>query len=206
LKYGDKLPSVRELCHRFGVGRTAVRDAITTLKGKGLVTVRRGEGAFVNRYDASDLLNDLWLVNREEIREVLQVRKILEPGVAEAAAENRNATDLSELKERLNEMESADHESAWEADYRFHMAIVKATRNQVLTRLMETVSNATQNVMCEFHRSILENPRQTLEVSGQHRRIYEAIQAADGSSARRLMLEHLMFVDHVVRDRPCRQD
>ncbi|SVE24582.1 uncharacterized protein METZ01_LOCUS477436, partial [marine metagenome] len=47
LKPGDRLPSERELCKRFGVGRTSVREALKPLITMGLLEGRMGSGTFV---------------------------------------------------------------------------------------------------------------------------------------------------------------
>lgn len=59
---GEKLPSVRELCDLFGVGRSAVRDAITTLKGKGTVYVKQGEGTYICEFDSTKLFTNHMLI------------------------------------------------------------------------------------------------------------------------------------------------
>ncbi|UOK56341.1 GntR family transcriptional regulator [Bacillus sp. OVS6] len=99
---GEKLPSVRELCERFGVGRSAVRDAITVLKGKGLVKVKQGEGTYVSKYDSSKIFSKaVMLPNANDITELFQVRKIVETGMAEMAACNRSEKDLTLMKKIL---------------------------------------------------------------------------------------------------------
>src|SRR5271170_7659157 len=47
LKPGDQLPAERDLAQRFGVSRTAVREAVKTLREKGLVEAYSGRGTFV---------------------------------------------------------------------------------------------------------------------------------------------------------------
>lgn len=76
ISHGEKLPSVRELCDQFGVGRSAVRDAITVLKGKGLVTVKQGEGTYVTPFDSSRIFNqNLYFSDPKKVTELFQVRK-----------------------------------------------------------------------------------------------------------------------------------
>ena len=97
---GEKLPSVRELCELFGVGRSAVRDAITTLSGKGIVTVKQGEGTYICEFDSSKLFNHpLLLPSSKDITELFQVRKIVETGIAEASAIHRSEEDLLKMEE-----------------------------------------------------------------------------------------------------------
>ena len=96
---GEKLPSVRELCELFGVGRSAVRDAITTLKGKGTVEVKHGEGTYICGFDSSSLFkSQVLLPSIKDVHELFQVRKMLETGMAEIASINRSEEMVSEME------------------------------------------------------------------------------------------------------------
>nr|WP_307190169.1 GntR family transcriptional regulator [Geomicrobium sp. JCM 19039] len=87
LKPGDRLESVEKLAERFAVGRSAIREALSALRATGLVDIRHGEGTFVRSYESIDLkipYSSLLLVNPKEIKELLEVRKILEVGSVQA--------------------------------------------------------------------------------------------------------------------------
>ena len=86
----------------FEVGRTAVRDAITTLKGKGLVEVKHGDGTFVCGMDRANVFDGLSLVNKEDIKSLFTVRKILEVGTAELAALYREQHHLLKMKNAIH--------------------------------------------------------------------------------------------------------
>lgn len=138
---GAVLPPEHELENRLGVSRGVVREAIKTLSGKGLVSVRPRHGTRVlPRSDWSLLDRDVlnWLVGQEEPdRELLlyvqEVRSIIEPAAAALAASRATKKDLQRIKAALEAMEASDSQaSATASDKAFHLAILDATHNPVL--------------------------------------------------------------------------
>ncbi|MDQ0243051.1 GntR family transcriptional repressor for pyruvate dehydrogenase complex [Bacillus fengqiuensis] len=195
-KAGEKLPSVRELCELFDVGRSAVRDAITTLKGKGMVKVKQGEGTFVCEFDSTRWFpHHLLLPNSKDIRELFQVRKIVETGIVEMAALNRSDEDLLLMKESVSK-QTVD---GWEADYQFHMAIVKAAGNQIMIQLMQFISAATKKAMMNFHQYIQQNENTVKTIIKQHDQIYESIKTGNPEKANEAMIEHLNYVEELLQ-------
>jgi len=101
LKPGDKLPPERELAERFGVSRSAVREAIRSLELKGLVEPRPGEGTLVRTPSIDSLLDPLasLLGHRlEVVHELLEVRSMIEPHLAGRAARNAGPEDIAQLE------------------------------------------------------------------------------------------------------------
>lgn len=195
-KAGEKLPSVRELCELFDVGRSAVRDAITTLKGKGMVKVKHGEGTFVCEFDSTKWFpHHLLLPTSKDIHELFQVRKILEAGIVEMAALNRSDEDLQTMKESV----SNQVVDGWEADYQFHMAIVKAAGNQIMIQLMQFISAATKKAMMNFHQYIQQNEHTVKTIVKQHDQIYESIKMGNPKKANEVMIEHLNYVEELLQ-------
>ncbi|HET7580468.1 MAG TPA: FadR/GntR family transcriptional regulator [Bacillales bacterium] len=195
---GEKLPSVRELCELFDVGRSAVRDAMTTLKGKGLVDVRQGEGAFVCRFDSSALFQGMLLTEEKDIRKLFHVRKILEAGIAETAARERSADDLLFMKQAVDALRT-ETATGWEADYRFHLAMARATQNEILLQLTETIASTTKKAMIDFHRILFSDSELTQTVFNQHFSIYCAIRDQLSEEAREHLLTHLTFTEQLLK-------
>ncbi|MBM4760680.1 FadR/GntR family transcriptional regulator [Bacillus sp. B15-48] len=193
---GEKLPSVRELCELFGVGRSAVRDAITILKGKGTVEVKHGEGTFIRGFDSSSLFKDqVLLPSLKDIHELFQVRKMLETGMAEMAALNRSEAMVVELGKIL----SLEKETGWGSDYSFHMTIAKASGNEILIRLVEFISSAMKKVMLEFYNEIEKDKEIIINIEAQHDRIFQAIQSQNPKLARDAMMNHLIYVESLLQ-------
>lgn len=138
---GAVLPPEYDLESRLGVGRGVVREAIKTLSGKGLVSVRPRHGTRVlPRRDWSLLDRDVlnWLVgqenpDRELLLAVQEVRSIIEPAAAALAAARATKEDLLRINAALAAMDASDSQAtATAADKAFHLAILDATHNPVL--------------------------------------------------------------------------
>lgn len=192
---GEKLPSVREMCDMFGVGRSAIRDAIITLKGKGTVDVRQGEGTYIRRFDSVNLFNDpLISPESSDVRELYQVRKMLEPKIAEMAALCRSEKHLQELENIL----TSETSNRWEDDYNFHMTIARASGNQIIIQLMQFISTTTKKHMNDFHQYIQKNHITINRINEHHQKIYSAIQSNNAAQAKSEMTEHLEYVEEIL--------
>lgn len=193
-KSGDKLPSVREMCEMFDVGRSTVRDAIITLKGKGTVYVKQGEGTFVKDFDSAPIFQKSVLrPNQKNIQELFQVRRIIEAGVVKEAARCRTEDDLIRLKNILT-----SEKEEWELDYNFHMAIAQVTKNKIITQFMEFISATLQQSMIEFHKRIKHDVNVVQMINDQHELIYEMIKLRHPSKAYEAMVTHLIFVEKML--------
>ena len=197
-KPGQKLPSVRELCEMFAVGRSAVRDAITSLKGKGLLEVKQGDGTFVSRWDGTSLFNEIHLLEKKNIKHLFAVRKILESGMAELAALNRQETHLQRINAIITELEQTPTVEGWKLDFDFHTTLAEATGNEILVHLTNTLSTTMKKTIIDCHRLIFSDPLLTKKVFQQHVAIYDAISAKDSDTARIAMLDHLNFVEQLL--------
>jgi GntR family transcriptional repressor for pyruvate dehydrogenase complex len=196
---GDKLPSVREICDMFQVGRSAVRDAITTLKGKGIVEVRQGEGAFICQVQTSKIFEGLLFLSGTDIDNLYSVRKILEISTAEMAALHRKDEDLANMDKALYRLEKSDKNDSWEADYAFHIAIAEATQNKVIVQLMHTIATMMKNALIGCHQIISSDLAVSETIFQQHLVIYEAIKENKPQKARESMLVHLTHVEELLQ-------
>ncbi len=193
-KAGDKLPSVRELCDLFDVGRSTIRDALITLNGKGTVYVKQGEGTYVCDFDSAPLFHKSVLMpNEKNIQELFQVRRILEAGIAKEAALFRSQADLSKLKAAL-----LGEKEEWELDYDFHMAIAHATKNDVIVQFMEFIADTLKRTMIDFHEQIKRDDRIVKLIEAQHHKIYEAIRDGVPFNAYEAMVTHLLYVEKLL--------
>lgn len=137
---GTRMPSERQLAEAFGVGRSAVREAIAALSLIGLIEVRHGDGTYLKRPD-SPLLPQVveWglLLGEQRTRDLVEARQKIETILAGLAAERRNETDLEHLQASLNRMQSASLnvqlvDAFVEADVAFHLHLAEAAGNIAL--------------------------------------------------------------------------
>src|SRR6266403_1044481 len=111
LKGGEQLPAERELAQQFGVSRTAVREAMKTLREKGLVEAYAGRGTFVTNETARSMRHTLDRMMRSGPSEgavhLVEVREILEPEIAALAAKCADEDARSAMRESITVMDAA---------------------------------------------------------------------------------------------------
>lgn len=206
LQPGDRLQSEKELALYFGVSKTAVREALSALQTAGLIEVKHGSGIYVRNVNER-LTNPLimkLLANRDNMLQILELRKGLETEAAYLAAQRANETDIVRIKECLLSMadEIECGTNASEGDYRFHCTLMSATHNHAYMNVFDTVANIFNDGMLSCHEyfSVLQELR--MAVLEEHRLIYDAIKKHQPEHARHLMREHLERVENNLRKLP----
>ena len=192
LSAGDKLPTESELMARFQVGRSTIREAVKQLQAENIVVIRHGRGSFVA--DRTGVGKDPLGLSFEEqsqvLRELMEVRLLMEPGIAGEAAKKRTEADLQAMRTVIDRMEQAaaageDYESF---DYGFHTAMAESVHNGVLRRMYPVMFEA-----------ISQGYRRTAHIHGSaavaldyHRRILSAIARGDAQEASELTRRHIL--------------
>ena len=195
LKPGDRLPTEKALGEVFGVSRAVVREAVARLKADGLVETRQGSGAFV--VEAPKTINlRFWKgagPELEELRDIFELRAMVEGAVAELAAQRRSKKDIKAMAGHLQEMDRAlaEGRDGTEADDNFHIAMAEATHNSYIGRLVEFLGrHFSDSRKLSWHgtRRELAHPH---EAQREHRALFDAISCGDTEAARRCAQEHL---------------
>jgi GntR family transcriptional regulator, transcriptional repressor for pyruvate dehydrogenase complex len=207
LKPGDQLPAERALAERFGVSRTAVREAVKALREKGLVEAYSGRGTFITNGTSQVIRNSFDLMinmdHRDSAARLVEFRELLEPEVAALAATRITDQHLTIMRKAVAAMDETmedDPEAFVQADLDFHLALAESVANPLVLSLLNPIVG------------LLRKERlKTFEVQGgpqrgqfHHRRILEAVEARDPKSARDAMKAHLQQVreDSADRNRP----
>lgn len=199
---GESLPSERELAAMFGVGRPTIQLALKELAADRLVESRRGRrgGTFVSE-PAEDtvVLDELisrLLARREELEELLDYRRGVEPLISRLAAGLRRRTDLSAMRAAIHGMGSArDEPDYMRFDTEFHLAVAGATQNRFLVRSMEDIRLQLNDVL-----SLLpESETWHRHLTGEHEKIFAAIEAHDARAAEEATVLHVDNSDRSVR-------
>jgi GntR family transcriptional regulator, transcriptional repressor for pyruvate dehydrogenase complex len=204
LKPGDRLPSERDLVERLQVSRASIREALSALEMMGLLEVRSGEGTYVRKLGSESVVAPLaWMITMEKgtVLELLEVRKILEVQAVGLAALHADELDLKELSEALDDMRndlSNTSSGGEQADLRFHFAITRATKNKILVRLMDTISDLMQHVLKTSRCKLYQGKYTPSLLFQEHIVIYEAIKQKDSKRASDLMLRHLTGVEEEI--------
>ena len=199
---GDMLPREVDLAAEFEVSRGVARETIRAMEERGLISVKHGRGATVNKpgwWDVFDVDVLAALLDSERgsgvLAEYLECRRILEVEAAGMAAGRATKRDVERLAAALRRMEetverpdsSASEERFHEADIAFHQALVSASGNRALGGLVERIHSAL--LLARFP---LARPQYRQERAlPEHRRILAAVSARDAAEARKAMNDHL---------------
>jgi DNA-binding FadR family transcriptional regulator len=147
-KTGEKLPIEPELMKNFGVGRSTIREAIKILNNSGMLRVQQGVGTFIEQTSNNREPMDHRL-KRANIQDLDEVRQLLEMKIAEKAAVNRTAEDISAIKSHLEDRKRTAGAGLLEecitADINFHISIAEASKNDILADLYKSASVHLKN-------------------------------------------------------------
>ncbi len=194
LQPGDRLPSERELCQRFGVSRVTVREALRVLEATGLLTIRVGAhgGAFLTSPSAERLsegLADLISVSTLTAANVTEARIIVELGILPLAVERATDDDIAALFEMVDEAERALKAGAYDVEMSaaFHIRVAQCTHNPAIAMLVQSFHGPLLMSLAEAHQSAPMNSRGIDE----HRKLSQAIKDRDLAAAREIATTHL---------------
>jgi DNA-binding FadR family transcriptional regulator len=192
MKVGDKLPTESELMERFDVGRSTIREAVKQLQAENIVVIRRGKGSFVA--DRTGVAKDPLGLSFEEqsrvLRELMEVRLLMEPNIAGEAALRHTPKDVEVMRDAIRCMAEASEagEDYERFDYGFHLAMAESVHNSVLRRMYPVVFEA-----------IVQGYRRTAHVHGSarvalafHREILDAIERGDAAAASESTRLHIL--------------
>jgi DNA-binding FadR family transcriptional regulator len=187
---GRPLPRESDLRAQFGVSRTVIREALKVLESKALVQGRPRIGTLVRRKTEWNILDpDLvaWIgseaIDFGFLQSLLEARKVVEPAVAELAAERASAQDVADLDAQFRLMVAAlphDLPAFAEADVAFHTILFKASKNPVFAQLSGVIHWAMKKLFeTESAAAVSE------EALGLHHDVIEALRLRDKVAARR---------------------
>jgi DNA-binding FadR family transcriptional regulator len=193
---GELFEGEIEASERLGVSRTAYREAIRILIAKGMLESRPKAGTRVlprHRWNVLDPEMLAWMFAGEPdadfIRDLFELRGVIEPAAAEFAARRRTEEQLATMNSALADMarHGLSTPEGRAADQRFHHAILAATRNDALAALASSVGAAVSWTTKFKHRK-QRMPRDPLP---DHRAVFDAIAARDTAAARGAMADLL---------------
>lgn len=190
LSIGAKLPNEYELADQFGVGRSTIREAVKLLVSKGILQVKRGSGTYVISTTPADT-DPLGLQAIEDkmalALDLVDVRMMLEPNIAQMAAIRRTDEELPRLRAYNDEVARLIHrrENYLNADVAFHSFIAICSHNMVVEQLIPIIDTAVMMFSNITHEKLLIPTIET------HADILNCIEEHDAIGAREAMSMHL---------------
>ncbi|TVR57397.1 MAG: FCD domain-containing protein [Candidatus Competibacteraceae bacterium] len=208
LKPGERLAPERELAQELNVSRPSLREAITTLKSKGLLRSARGGRHHIVDIIAPALTDPLVELLRNHPKatfDVLELRHALEEVAAYFAALRATEADREILRRRFAELEEIQHgehapQSDAVVDANFHLAIADASHNVALIHVMRGLFNLLLSHICRSLERLYTRESSYVMVHAQHQAILNAIMERNPEAARQAAHVHLAFVETTLRD------
>ena len=194
---GMKIDSENTISKNLGVSRVSVREAIEKLVALNVLRKKQGEGTFVNELSPSMYLNGLIpmiLMDKDNFIDVLDFRKMVEVDSVRLCAERCDDEDIKALEKSYQNMikYQDDPEKFYKADYNFHMAIAKGTKNSLIIKVNSIMTDLLMHHQKEIHNYL--GPKGGLD---QHGRILNALKERDSELAMLYMRRH---IERTIRD------
>ncbi len=191
---GARLPAERDLARQLGVSRPSVREALIALEVEGWVEVRSGSGVYVlarSRRAAAPVA--LAAASEWGPLELIRARRVVEGETAALAAAARKRPDLQALATALDAMRALAGRGVvpLDGDRDFHLAIVQACANTVLTETVQAFWDSRKGAIFTRLGGHFETARSWHLAIAEHEVILDAIAARDAAAARRAMHLHM---------------
>ncbi len=194
LEPGAPLHSEREMLEKYGVARGTLRETLRFLEIQGVITIKTGPGggpivgAPQSRHLASVIAMRMQLAHTS-FRSVLEAREVLEPAMAQQAAQRATDEDIEAL--RISTERMGDHIDDIDAflaeNERFHSLVARAAGNELFSLVI-----ASLNWICDATPLGVEYPTKARQkVLKDHVRIQEAIASHDAEAAHLTMTRHI---------------
>lgn len=191
LKPGEKLPSEHALCKMYKVSRTTIRQALANLSSLNLIETRVGEGSFVHSFSGADIISPIMTQAYfcdQSLEELVELRGLIEPQIAEFACKKATAEDVKELERIFSLMEKQQNNLSEFAklDCEFHTQIVRIGKNTYMIKMSEILSDILLS-------SFIDIVARRGKKAGlkYHKGILDTFRKKKPEEARRVMKEHM---------------
>lgn len=203
LSPGDSLPAERELANQLEVSRASLREALRGLEVAGIVETRHGGGTVVRRFSAFGIESPLSMVfeaSHDNVSDLWEVRRIIEPALAERAAVRAGREEIAWLGRMLERhrgpyMSDGDGATTRMMDREFHGAVARLSGNTAAEQVIQLLNSLVHRGYQADREFILDRRKVAYQC---HVAVYEAIHDRDPAAARSRMLDHLQEVEEYI--------
>lgn len=192
---GEAMPPENQLVERLGAGRNSVREALRALHTRGIVDIRHGYGTYVGSVPFSALEAGLSFRtalsvrgDHADIRNLLEVREVLETGLAGRVLAAYDRIDLAALEKQVAAMERAAEEGRYapEQDWAFHETLYRPLGNELVLDLLQVFWKVFATVDADLPRA----PDAPTSTARWHRGILDALRARDEATLHEAVAGH----------------
>lgn len=199
---GQRLPSERDLATMLNVSRGVIREALQRLAGTGYVSIKRGRtgGTFIESNwspNSKAMIRRVLVPERQRIEQLLDLRSLVEATIARAAAERRNESDISQIRDAVAAYDTAGHDrqSSGFADHHLHLTITRAAHNPLLEALSYKIrAEVSLGFGIEPYSQLLRQ-----RALHQHPKLADAVIDGKADLAANLAAEHFLLSEDILR-------
>lgn len=188
---GTRVPPETDLAQAQGVSRPVIREALIRLKADGLIGSRGGAGNYVLSAETVEDLGYRPIENVADLIQVFEFRYSVESDIAALAA--LRWEDMSEIRAMATAIGNSPSEDMFgDADFRFHMALAKASRNAMFQSTLNMLRRQIvfgMRLVGEFGQSRSATRLDT--VLDEHEAIVTAVASRDPTAAQTAMAAHI---------------
>ncbi|NKE67521.1 FadR family transcriptional regulator [Ramlibacter sp. RBP-2] len=203
---GAVVPPEPMLCEELGVSRTVVREAVKSLIAKGLVSTGPKVGTRVLSEDQWNWFDPdviAWKskagLTRDFLRDLQDLRRVMEPAAVRLAAERATHEDLAEIEAAFESMRSAAEGGGGDyvaCDLRFHQGLLRASHNRMIVQMSKVLS-ALLRTSFEISTTREDGPRHSLPL---HRAVLDAVIAHNPAAAEQAILVLIAGANEDIED------
>ena len=192
LKIGDSIPTELELCEKLGVSRTVIREAMLRLRMMGLIESKKKKGAVITSPDLFGNMSKSMnphILAPETLKEVFEIRLVLEIGMADLLFHRITKTDITELKKIVENEPPATQYHLFNVEHEiaFHGKLYEITGNETLKKFQKMLLPVFDYV----HNSGLLKKQTLLKMFVSHKELVAILENGTLEQFRNGMRDHL---------------
>jgi GntR family transcriptional repressor for pyruvate dehydrogenase complex len=177
LTVGSRIPSERDISETLGIGRNSTREALSILRGMGLIESVHGSGNYISRDSGRtiwEILSVMLSLGSITLRDIIECRRVLAKAVIDLIFQGGlTPAEKSHLERILSDMETASEEELILLDQEYHLALIRATKNPLFITMIEAVSEICNETMSKV---LTDSTQETKDkFLFLHRNIYSSI-------------------------------
>jgi GntR family transcriptional regulator, transcriptional repressor for pyruvate dehydrogenase complex len=192
LKVGDSIPKELELAEILGVSRTVIREALLRLRMMGLIESKKKKGSVITSPDLFGVMSkslNPYILDQETLKEIFEIRLVLEVGMADFIMERVTKEDIEELKEIVANEPSSSETLNFQIEHeiKFHGKLYEITGNTTLRKFQKMLLPVFDYV----HSSGLLKKDAIIKKYVSHKGLVDIIEHGSAEMLRNGMRNHL---------------
>ncbi len=194
------MPSEKELCESFRVGRPVIREALRVLENSGIVSIRPGAGGgiFVKKLDSDHLLDSFEAIirlDRLTVQQITEARLVFERAVLPLVLERIQPEDIERLQESINlARDGLARKIPDPKNLEFHIILAEISRNPLLINITRALFEIVRKYLARSELSF-ERKKNVLE---DHEMILKLIKGKDYGKLQNFMEKHIKELNRLI--------